>query len=36
MVVLRPSSTNPIHKPIILTDDFQVQGTVVAVIPSVD
>jgi repressor LexA len=33
MVVLMPRSTNRKHQPIILTDDFQVQGVVVAVIP---
>lgn len=32
LVVLMPRSTNREHKPIILTDDFQVQGVVVAVI----
>ncbi len=34
MVVLMPRSTNQRHKPIILTHDFQVQGTVVAVVPN--
>lgn len=34
VVVLMPRSTNRKHKPIILTDDFQVQGIVVAVIPN--
>ena len=34
VVVLIPRSTNRKHKPIILTDDFQVQGVVVAVIPN--
>jgi repressor LexA len=34
VVVLMPRSTNRKHKPIILTDDFQVQGVVVAVIPN--
>lgn len=29
-VALRPRSTNPVHKPIILTRDFLVQGVVVA------
>lgn len=32
LVVLMPRSTNQEHKPIILTDDFQIQGVVVAVI----
>lgn len=34
MVVLLPRSTNRTHQPIILTDDFHVQGVVVAVIPN--
>ncbi|OGW90684.1 MAG: repressor LexA [Omnitrophica bacterium RIFCSPHIGHO2_02_FULL_63_14] len=34
MVVLMPRSTNQTHKPIILTNDFQVQGLIVAVIPN--
>src|SRR6185312_1808140 len=29
-VILRPKSTNPIHKPIILTDNCQIQGVVIA------
>jgi repressor LexA len=32
-VVLRPKSSNKKHKPIILTDDFMIQGIVVAVLP---
>ena len=36
MVVLMPRSTNQKHKPIILTDDFQVQGVVVAIIPNLE
>lgn len=32
-VVLKPSSTNKQHQPIILTDNFQVQGVVVSTIP---
>ena len=36
MVALMPRSTNPTHKPIILTDDFKVQGVVVAVIPKLE
>ena len=32
-VVLKPRSTNPKHRPIILTEDFQVQGIVVTSIP---
>lgn len=33
-IVLKPQSTNQEHKPIILTDDFQIQGVVVATIPN--
>ncbi len=33
MVVLVPRSSNPVHKPIILTDDCQIQGVVVKSIP---
>lgn len=33
-IVLKPQSTNHEHKPIILTDDFQIQGVVVATIPN--
>ena len=33
MIVLRPKSTNKQHKPIILTEDFQIQGAVVTSIP---
>jgi len=32
-VVLKPRSSNPVHKPIILTSDFQIQGVVVTTIP---
>jgi repressor LexA len=31
-VILNPKSSNPKHKPIILTEDFQIQGVVAAVI----
>lgn len=31
-IVLRPKSSNPNNKPIILTEDFQVQGVVIATI----
>ncbi len=34
MVILRPKSSNPIHKPIILTDNCMIQGVVVAVLPA--
>ncbi|MDD5032158.1 MAG: transcriptional repressor LexA [Patescibacteria group bacterium] len=33
-IVLKPQSTNKEHKPIILTDDFQIQGVVVATVPN--
>jgi len=33
-VVLKPKSRNKIHKPIILTEDFIIQGVVVSVLPS--
>lgn len=36
MVILMPRSTNRKHKPIILTDDFQVQGIVVTVLPNLE
>ena len=34
MIVLKPKSSNKEHKPIILTDDFQIQGVVVATLPN--
>jgi repressor LexA len=34
IVILRPKSRNPIHKPIILTNNCIIQGVVVAVLPS--
>lgn len=33
-VILRPRSDNPTHMPIVLTDNCQIQGVVVAVLPS--
>jgi len=33
-IVLKPRSKNKEHKPIILTNDFQIQGVVVATIPN--
>jgi len=33
MIVLKPKSTNKQHKPIILTEDFQIQGVVITSIP---
>lgn len=35
-IVLMPRSKNKDHKPIILTDNFQIQGVVIAVIPDID
>ena len=35
VVMLMPKSKNKLHKPIILTDNFQVQGVVVATIPNI-
>lgn len=35
VVILRPRSSNPIHKPIILEENFQIQGIVAAAIPNV-
>jgi repressor LexA len=32
-IILKPRSKNKTHKPIILTDDFQIQGVVVEIIP---
>jgi repressor LexA len=34
-VTLFPKSSNPIHQPIILTQDFQIQGIVAAIIPKI-
>jgi repressor LexA len=34
MVTLLPRSTNSIHQPIVLADDFQVQGVVIAALPA--
>ncbi|MFH1287991.1 MAG: transcriptional repressor LexA [bacterium] len=33
-VILRPRSTNKKHQPIILTDNFQIQGVVITTIPN--
>nr|WP_282112096.1 transcriptional repressor LexA [Maribacter stanieri] len=33
MIVLRPKSSNPIHQPMILTNDFKIQGIVETIIP---
>ncbi len=34
VVMLKPNSTEPEYQPIILTDDFQIQGVVVATLPN--
>lgn len=34
IVILRPKSSNPVHKPIVLTDNCIIQGVVVSVLPS--
>lgn len=34
VVLLRPCSNNPIHKPIILTEDFRIQGIVIKSLPN--
>lgn len=34
VVVLKPKSSNPIHTPIILSEDFRIQGVVTNVIPN--
>ena len=36
VIVLKPRSRNPKHKPIIVDHDFQIQGIVVATVPSFD
>jgi repressor LexA len=33
VVILKPCSSDPKHQPIILTDDFHIQGVVVATLP---
>jgi repressor LexA len=33
VIVLRPRSRNRVHRPVVLTDDFQIQGVVVSAIP---
>jgi repressor LexA len=33
LIILKPRSTNKKHKPIILTEDFQIQGVVIATVP---
>ncbi len=32
-IILRPNSSNKAHQPIVLTDNFMIQGVVVAIIP---
>ena len=34
VVVLKPKSSNPAHKPIILSEDFRIQGVVTNIIPN--
>lgn len=34
MVILRPKSSNPDHKPIILTEECRIQGVVIATLPA--
>ncbi|HSW98183.1 MAG TPA: transcriptional repressor LexA [Candidatus Saccharimonadales bacterium] len=36
LVILKPKSTNSSHKPIILEGNFQIQGIVISVIPSIN
>lgn len=36
VVILKPHSTNSKHQPFILTDDFQIQGVVVATLPNME
>ncbi|MDR3633162.1 MAG: transcriptional repressor LexA [Isosphaeraceae bacterium] len=33
VIVLKPRSGNSVHRPVVLTDDFQIQGVVVSTIP---
>jgi len=33
-IILKPRSSNKIHQPILLTDDFQIQGIVISTIPA--
>lgn len=35
-IILKPHSTNKEHKPIILTDDFRIQGVVVTTLPNLN
>ena len=35
VVILRPNSTDKKHEPIVLSDEFIIQGTVVAVLPNI-
>lgn len=35
-IILKPHSTNKVHTPIILTDDFRIQGVVVAILPNLN
>jgi len=35
-IVLKPRSSNPRHKPIVLHDDFKIQGVIVSTIPKLE
>jgi repressor LexA len=35
-ILLKPKSDNPVHRPIVLTSDFMIQGIVVTTIPNLD
>jgi repressor LexA len=36
VILLKPKSTNPVHKPIVVSGNFQIQGVVVATIPKLE
>ena len=36
IIILKPRSFNPVHRPIILEEEFQIQGVVVAAIPDLN
>ena len=36
IIILKPQSSNPVHRPIILEEEFQIQGVVVAAIPDLN
>jgi repressor LexA len=35
-ILLKPKSSNPLHRPIVLTNDFLIQGKVITTIPNLD